>query len=144
MTLLDILPSLRCSIRPRLDPNIWPLTTGVDELGRITVGRVALTDIADEYRTPAYVLDENDFRTRARRYRAALPQAAVVYAGKSLLTTAVARWVAEEGLGLDVCSAAELATALAAGSTRRASCCTATPNPVTNCAMRSTSVSAAS
>ena len=39
----------------------------------------------------------------------------VVYAGKSLLTTTVARWVAEEGLGLDVCSAGELAIALAAG-----------------------------
>ncbi|CRZ18458.1 diaminopimelate decarboxylase [Mycolicibacterium neworleansense] len=115
MTLLDILPSLRGTTRPRLDPNIWPLTTGVDEQGRITVGRVPLADIADEYRTPAYVLDETDFRTRARRYRAALGQAEVVYAGKSLLTTAVARWVAEEGLGIDVCSAAELATALAGG-----------------------------
>ncbi len=39
----------------------------------------------------------------------------MVYAGKSLLTTAVARWAAEEGLGVDVCSAAELATALAGG-----------------------------
>lgn len=64
MTLLDILPSLRDTTRPRLDPTIWPLTTGVDGSGRITVGRVALTDIADEYRTPAYVLDEADFRTR--------------------------------------------------------------------------------
>ena len=34
MTLLDILPSLRGATRPRLDPNIWPLTTGVDEQGR--------------------------------------------------------------------------------------------------------------
>ena len=66
MTLLDILPSLRATTRPRLDPAIWPLTTGVDESGRITVGRVALADIADEYRTPVYVLDEADFRTRAR------------------------------------------------------------------------------
>ncbi|MDH6198918.1 diaminopimelate decarboxylase [Mycobacterium frederiksbergense] len=115
MTLLDILPSLRATTRPRLDPAIWPLTTGVDELGRITVGRVALADVADEYRTPAYVLDETDFRTRARRYRAVLSGAEVVYAGKSLLTTAVARWAAEEGLGVDVCSAAELATALAGG-----------------------------
>lgn len=39
----------------------------------------------------------------------------MVYAGKSLLTTSVARWAAEEGLGVDVCSAAELATALAGG-----------------------------
>jgi diaminopimelate decarboxylase len=39
----------------------------------------------------------------------------VVYAGKSLLTTAVARWAREEGLGIDVCSAGELAVALAGG-----------------------------
>ena len=38
-----------------------------------------------------------------------------VYAGKSLLTTAVARWAREEGLGIDVCSAGELAVALAGG-----------------------------
>jgi diaminopimelate decarboxylase len=39
----------------------------------------------------------------------------LVYAGKSLLTTAVAQWVAEEGGGLDVCSGGELATVLVAG-----------------------------
>jgi diaminopimelate decarboxylase len=39
----------------------------------------------------------------------------VGYAGKSLLTTAVAHWVAEEGIGLDVCSGGELAVALAGG-----------------------------
>ena len=39
----------------------------------------------------------------------------MAYAGESLLATAVARWVAEEGLGLDVCSGGELATALAGG-----------------------------
>jgi diaminopimelate decarboxylase len=115
MTLLDILPSLRAAAPPRLDPAIWPLTTHVDEQGRITVGRVPLTEIADEYRTPAYVLDEADFRHRAQHYRSALRGTEVVYAGKALLTTAVARWACEEGLGVDVCSAGELATALAGG-----------------------------
>lgn len=38
-----------------------------------------------------------------------------VYAGKSLLTIAVARWLREDGLGVDVCSAGELAIALADG-----------------------------
>ena len=98
-----------------MDRAIWPLTTDVDELGRLRVGGVPLTDIADEFRTPSYVLDEADFRHRIRRYRTALPGVDVVYAGKSLLTTAVARWVAEEGLGLDVCSGGELATALSGG-----------------------------
>ena len=39
----------------------------------------------------------------------------VYYAGKAFLCTAVARWIAEEGLGLDVCTGGELAVALAAG-----------------------------
>jgi diaminopimelate decarboxylase len=125
MTLLDIVPSANCAAHPRIDPAIWPMTTKVDAEGRLCVGDVPLTAIADEFHTPAYVIDENDFRHRARRYRTALgdrrsgcdtdayPAAEIVYAGKSLLTTAVARWVSEEGLGLYVCSGGELATALA-------------------------------
>src|SRR5690349_5223588 len=100
---------------PRLDPTLWPTTTAVDELGRVTVGGVALADIADQYGTPTYVLDEEDVRHRCRRYRHTLPEAEIAYAGKALLTRAVAAWVAEEGLALDVCTAGELAIALSAG-----------------------------
>ena len=39
----------------------------------------------------------------------------VYYAGKAFLCSAVARWVAEEGLSLDVCSGGELAVAQRAG-----------------------------
>ncbi len=115
MTLFEILPSLRHAATPRIDRAIWPLTTHVDELGRLCVGGMALTDVADEFGTPTYVIDEADFRHRIRRFRAALPEAHLVYAGKALLTTAVAQWVAEEGAGLGVCSGGELATALIAG-----------------------------
>lgn len=115
MTLLDHLPSLRHAGTPRIDPAIWPLTAIVDDVGRLQVGGVALTDLADEFGTPAYVLDEDDFRRRMARYRRAMPGMTVAYAGKSLLTTAVARWVSDAGLGLDVSSAGELATALAGG-----------------------------
>ena len=92
MTLLDHLPSLRRAAAPRIDPRVWPLTAAVDDLGRLCVGDVPLTEIADEFRTPTYVLDETDFRTRLRRYRCALPGVEVVYAAKSLLCTGVARW----------------------------------------------------
>ncbi|MEB4211160.1 diaminopimelate decarboxylase [Mycobacterium sp. 94-17] len=118
MTLLDILPSLGQAVPPRFDPAIWPITTHPDDEGRLCVGGVPLADIADEFHTPAYVIDETDFRQRARRYRRTLRGAGntvVVYAGKSLLSTAVARWAREEGLGLDVCSSGELAIALAGG-----------------------------
>jgi diaminopimelate decarboxylase len=115
MTLFEILPSLRYAATPRIDRAIWPLTTRVDELGRLCVGEMALTDVADEFGTPTYVIDEADFRHRIRRYHAALPEARLVYAAKALLTTTVAQWVAEEGRGLGVCSRGELATALVAG-----------------------------
>lgn len=115
MTLLDILPSLGHAAPPRFDPAIWPITAHPDEQGRLCVGGVALADIADEFGTPAYVVDETDFRRRARRYRKVLRGVQVAYAGKSLLTTAVARWARDEGLGIDVCSAGELAVALAGG-----------------------------
>jgi diaminopimelate decarboxylase len=115
MTLLDILPSLGKAAPVRFDPAIWPATTTSDEEGRLCIGGLPLSDIADEFRTPAYVIDETDFRRRARRYRKALRGVEVVYAGKSLLTTSVARWAREEGLGVDVCSAGELAVALAGG-----------------------------
>lgn len=115
MTLLDILPSLRSATRPRIDTTIWPLTTTVDELGRLCVGAVPLTDVADEFGTPARVLDEADFRRRAQWYRSALRDVEVAYSGHALLTTTVARWVHEASLGMAVHSAAELATALAGG-----------------------------
>ncbi|WP_055403085.1 MULTISPECIES: diaminopimelate decarboxylase [unclassified Mycobacterium] len=115
MTLLDILPSLSHAASPRFDPAIWPVTARPDERGGLCVGDVPLADIADEFGTPAYVVDETDFRRRARRYRKALRGVGVVYAGKSLLTTAVAGWARDEGLGIDVCSGGELAVALAGG-----------------------------
>jgi diaminopimelate decarboxylase len=115
MTLLDYVPSLHKAATSRIDPAIWPLTAGVDDLGRLCVGDVALTDIADEFHTPTYVLDEADFRYRLQQYRSALRGVEILYAAKSLLTTDVARWVIEEGAGLDVSSAGELAIALAGG-----------------------------
>jgi diaminopimelate decarboxylase len=61
------------------------------------------------------VLDEAEARRRAASYRAALPDASVHYAAKAFLCTAFARWMDQEGLGLDVCSGNELALALAVG-----------------------------
>ena len=116
MTLYEILPSLQHAATPRIDRAIWPLTAHVDELGRLCVGEVPLTEVAEEFGTPTYVIDETDFRHRIRHYRAVLPEVRLVYAGKALLTTAVARWVAEEGAGLGVSSGGELTTALIAGA----------------------------
>ncbi|WP_304453684.1 diaminopimelate decarboxylase [Nocardiopsis sp. YSL2] len=97
-----------------LDPRVWPATSRRDD-GELTVGGVGVATLARTYGTPLFVMDEEDFRGRARDFRTAFTEADVYYAGKALLTKAVARWVMEEGLKLDVCSGGELAVALAAG-----------------------------
>ncbi|MCV7410730.1 diaminopimelate decarboxylase [Mycobacterium florentinum] len=115
MTQFELLPSLSHGLSPHLDRAIWPLSASVDDLGRLCVGAVPVTEIAADYGTPAYVVDELDFRARIRGYRAALPEVELVYAAKALLSTAVAQWAASEGAGLNVCSPGELATVLTAG-----------------------------
>jgi diaminopimelate decarboxylase len=97
-----------------LDPAIWPVSARrVD--GVLNLGGAPVTALVDEHGTPALFLDEDDVRGRARAYTAGFPGVDVYYAGKAFLCTAVARWIDEEGLGLDVCTGGELAIALAAG-----------------------------
>ncbi|WP_242903720.1 diaminopimelate decarboxylase [Actinomadura terrae] len=96
-----------------LDPHIWPRNAGRD--GAVTLGGVDVRDLAREYGTPLFVYDEDDVRSRARDYAAAFHDGDVHYAGKAFLCVAMAKWLNEEGLGLDVCSGGELAVALAAG-----------------------------
>ncbi|WP_028471875.1 diaminopimelate decarboxylase [Nocardioides alkalitolerans] len=83
--------------------------------GVLTIAGVSATEIAATHGTPAYVLDEDDFRGRARAFRDGFAGWDVYYAGKAFLCTAVASWVKEEGLCLDVCSDGELRVALRAG-----------------------------
>ncbi|MFE4590822.1 diaminopimelate decarboxylase [Streptomyces laurentii] len=95
--------------------SVWPASAVDRPDGRLTVGGVALDEIAERHGTPVYVLDEDEVRGRCRRYRDAFPEADVHYAAKAFLCRALAHWVEEEGLGLDVCSAGELELAVTTG-----------------------------
>ena len=97
------------------DLSVWPGSTRPSPTGDLTVGGVSLAEAADRFGTPVYVLDEQEIRDRCRTYRSAFPDADVVYAAKAFLCRAMAHWVREEGLGLDVCSAGELALAVTTG-----------------------------
>ena len=97
------------------DLSVWPGSTRLSPTGDLTVGGVSLAEAADRFGTPVYVLDEQEIRERCRTYRTAFPEADVVYAAKAFLCRAMAHWVQEEGLGLDVCSAGELALAVTTG-----------------------------
>ncbi|MCX5192810.1 diaminopimelate decarboxylase [Streptomyces sp. NBC_00249] len=97
------------------DLRVWPASTARLPHGGLAVGGVPLTEIAERFDTPAYVLDEAEVRARCRAYRQAFPDAEVLYAAKAFLSRAMVRWIDEEGLGLDVCSAGELELAVTAG-----------------------------
>lgn len=116
----DVLPEGHYTAPPAdlnaLDPKVWSRTVARDERGVVTVGGIGVTALAEEFGTPAYFLDETDFRARCRAWAEAFGKDAdVFYAGKAFLSRAVVRWLKEEGLNLDVCSGGELATALSAG-----------------------------
>ncbi|RKT77339.1 diaminopimelate decarboxylase [Terracoccus luteus] len=105
-----------------LVPSLWSHNVRRAGDGILTVAGLGADALAREVGTPAYVLDEDDFRSRAREFRdayeaafAPLAGADVYYAGKAFLCTEVARWVHQEGLHLDVCSGGELAVAVRAG-----------------------------
>jgi len=95
----------------RLAADLWPRTARLEADGDISVGGLRLSALAARYGTPAYILDEADVRARCRTYAAALPGAEIAYAAKAFLCRAMAGWIAEEGLSLDLCSAGELAVA---------------------------------
>ena len=115
VTLAELVPSLRTSLSARLEPGLWPSSAHADCAGEVTVGGVPLSHLAPQHGTPTYVLDIDDVRLRCQEYRQTLPGVEIAYASKAFLCGAMVRLVAEEGLTLDVCSAGELALALAAG-----------------------------
>jgi diaminopimelate decarboxylase len=98
-----------------LRPQLWSTGVSKDQDGQLVIARVGVRQIADEIGTPVYVVDEADLRARAHGFASAFGGWDVYYAGKSFLCTAVARWVTEEGLGIDVCTGGELAVVLRAG-----------------------------
>jgi diaminopimelate decarboxylase len=94
-----------------LEQSVWPATARRSPTGVLTLGGIDVRDLAAEFGTPAYVLDEQDFRDRCQSWRDAFAGADVYYAAKAFLCTEIARWIADEGLGMDVCTGGELAVA---------------------------------
>lgn len=80
-------------------------------------GGCDLTELAQRFGTPLYVMDEGMIRSRCRSLMAAVAgrNARICYAGKAFLNLAMARLVCEEGLGLDTVSEGEFYIAQRAG-----------------------------
>src|SRR5215467_4620042 len=105
-------------------PRLWASSVRRDDTGALEVGGVTALDLAAQHGTPAYVIDEADFRARAVAYRDAFHDAFaqlcggadVYYACKAFICTEVARWLRQDGLRMDACSAGEMAVLLRAGA----------------------------
>ncbi|GAB2567257.1 diaminopimelate decarboxylase [Nocardia heshunensis] len=99
-----------------LPANVWPRNASRDADGVVRLAGVPVHELAADYGTPLFVIDEDDFRSRCRdMVRAFGDGARVHYASKAFLCGEIARWIRDEGLHLDVCSGGELAVALHAG-----------------------------
>lgn len=94
-------------------------TQRVNEAGHLEIGGVDAVQLAVDFGTPLYVMDEVALRTRCREYLAAFrsryPRVEVSFAGKAFLCSGICPVIRQEGLRLDVASGGELYTALKAG-----------------------------
>lgn len=92
----------------------------VNEQGHLTAGGIDTVELAKEYGTPLYVMDEGLIREHCRSFKDSMDryyggEGLVCYASKAFCCKAMCRIMLEEGLGLDVVSEGELYTALSVG-----------------------------
>ena len=91
---------------------LFPLSTEVNKQGHLCIGGCDVADLAEEFGTPLYLLDESTLRYRCREFKDEFgkhyPDTMVIYASKAFLNGALALILEEEGLGLDVVSGGEL------------------------------------
>ena len=117
------LGALACP-EPEDRPDLWPTTARRTPDGELALGGLTVSEILADAPSPVFVLDEADLRGRAASWSAAMAEefwpgygmagGEAYYAGKAFLTTTIARWVLEEGMGIDAASRGELAVSLAA------------------------------
>ena len=117
------LGALACP-EPEDRPDLWPTTARRTPDGELALGGLTVSEILANAPSPVFVLDEADLRGRAASWSAAMAEefwpgygmagGEAFYAGKAFLTTKVAQWVLEEGMGIDTASRSELAVSLAA------------------------------
>ena len=101
------------------DLSLLPSSAAIDGAD-LRVGGCSLTEIAAEFGTPTFVIDEGALRDRARAYADGVarrhPRSRVCFATKSFPSASMLAVLASEGLGFDVVGDGELQMALAAGA----------------------------
>ena len=92
----------------------------VNEQGHLCLGGQDTVNLAKEYGTPLYLLDEDRIRERCRTYLDAMREsfgsnALPLYASKAASFKQIYRIMKEEGMGVDVVSSGEICTAVSVG-----------------------------
>ncbi len=88
--------------------------------GTLQLGGCDLKKVAEEFGTPAYVMDETTIRNNCRAYKTSIDKyyaghGLALYASKALSCKYLYKIANEEGMGVDVVSGGELHTAISAG-----------------------------
>ena len=90
-------------------------TSKINKKGNLSIGGVDTVELAKEFKTPLYVMDQELIETTIDKmkeaFRSSRFETQIAYAGKAFLTTGMARLVDKKGLELDVVSGGELYTA---------------------------------
>ena len=111
---------------------LFPMTAGINAADHLTLGGCDVADLAAEFGTPLLVYDEDTLRSMCRKFlngfTSRYSNTMVAYASKAFLNPAIAKLMAEEGMGMDVVSGGELAVAIAAGMPMKRSIFTETTN----------------
>ena len=94
-------------------------TSKVNEKGNLSIGGVDTVELAKEFKTPLYVMDQELIETTIDKMKEAFKSSRfntrIAYAGKAFLSTGMIKLVESKGLDLDVVSGGELYTAYKAG-----------------------------
>ncbi|MGB9679941.1 MAG: diaminopimelate decarboxylase [Thermoanaerobacteraceae bacterium] len=93
-------------------------TMKINSKGHLEIGGCDTVALANKYKTPLYVIDEELLRQNCRNFyngfKKGYKNNEVIYASKAFMTIAICKIIEEEGLGLDIVSGGELYTALKA------------------------------
>lgn len=92
----------------------------INEKGHLTIGGCDTVELANEFGTPLYVLDEDTIRNTCKSYVNSIKNyyggnGLPTYASKALSCKAMVQLINSENMGLDVVSGGEIYTAMQAG-----------------------------
>lgn len=110
--------SSKSTINTTNNKQLFPISSMVNEVGHLVIGRCNTVELAKNFGTPLYIIDEETFKQNANSYINSFNKhyhnVLVLYAAKAFSCTAIFKLVTNLGLGLDVVSSGELYTALQA------------------------------